>query len=107
MISLSSGSTIDATQELFTLSMCNFIGSFFSSMPITGSFSRSAVNHASGVQTPFGGVITEHANDSGESDTLLSFAQEYFPGTNGTHRKSVELKEVAFGDTSTTLNHRK
>ncbi|KAJ8915023.1 hypothetical protein NQ315_015998 [Exocentrus adspersus] len=53
-----SGSTIDATQELFTLSMCNFIGSFFSSMPITGSFSRSAVNHASGVQTPFGGIIT-------------------------------------------------
>lgn len=27
-------------------------------MPITGSFSRSAVNHASGVQTSFGGVIT-------------------------------------------------
>ncbi|KAJ8959235.1 hypothetical protein NQ318_022498 [Aromia moschata] len=53
-----SGSTIDATQELFTLSMCNVIGSFFSSMPITGSFSRSAVNHASGVQTPFGGIIT-------------------------------------------------
>lgn len=53
-----SGSTIDATQELFTLSLCNMIGSFFSSMPITGSFSRSAVNHASGVQTPLGGVIT-------------------------------------------------
>ncbi|CAH0563575.1 unnamed protein product [Brassicogethes aeneus] len=53
-----SGTIIDATQELFTLSMCNVIGSFFSSMPITGSFSRSAVNHASGVQTPFGGVIT-------------------------------------------------
>ncbi|CAH1996912.1 unnamed protein product [Acanthoscelides obtectus] len=53
-----SGSTIDATQELFTLSMCNIIGSFFSSMPITGSFSRSAVNHASGVQTPAGGIVT-------------------------------------------------
>ncbi|XP_018570602.1 sodium-independent sulfate anion transporter [Anoplophora glabripennis] len=53
-----SGSSIDATQELFTLSMCNVIGSFFSSMPITGSFSRSAVNHASGVLTPFGGIIT-------------------------------------------------
>nr|CAH7721953.1 unnamed protein product [Callosobruchus chinensis] len=53
-----SGATIDATQELFTLSMCNIIGSFFSSMPITGSFSRSAVNHASGVQTPLGGMVT-------------------------------------------------
>lgn len=49
---------IDATQELFTLSMCNVFGSFFSSMPITGSFSRSAVNHASGVQTPLGGIFT-------------------------------------------------
>lgn len=27
-------------------------------MPITGSFSRSAVNHASGVRTPLGGVYT-------------------------------------------------
>lgn len=53
-----SGEIIDATQELLTLSLCNIIGSFFSSMPITGSFSRSAVNHASGVQTPFGGIIT-------------------------------------------------
>ncbi|XP_044758384.1 sodium-independent sulfate anion transporter-like isoform X2 [Coccinella septempunctata] len=53
-----SGSIIDATQELVTLSMCNVIGSFFSSMPITGSFSRSAVNHASGVQTPAGGIFT-------------------------------------------------
>ncbi|KAL3272434.1 hypothetical protein HHI36_013915 [Cryptolaemus montrouzieri] len=53
-----SGAIIDASQELFTLSMCNVIGSFFSSMPITGSFSRSAVNHASGVQTPAGGIFT-------------------------------------------------
>ncbi|XP_076275104.1 sodium-independent sulfate anion transporter-like isoform X1 [Rhynchophorus ferrugineus] len=53
-----SGEVIDATQELLTLSLCNIIGSFFSSMPVTGSFSRSAVNHASGVQTPFGGIIT-------------------------------------------------
>lgn len=30
-------------------------------MPITGSFSRSAVNHASGVQTPLGGVLTGKA----------------------------------------------
>ncbi|XP_008197201.2 sodium-independent sulfate anion transporter [Tribolium castaneum] len=53
-----SGQMIDATQELMTLSMCNVFGSFFSSMPITGSFSRSAVNHASGVRTPLGGVYT-------------------------------------------------
>lgn len=49
---------VDATQELFTLSLANIFGSFFSSMPVTGSFSRSAVNHASGVETQLGGVYT-------------------------------------------------
>lgn len=34
------------------------LGSFVSSMPVTGSFSRSAVNHASGVRTPIGGLYT-------------------------------------------------
>ncbi|XKL61562.1 hypothetical protein PGB90_008619 [Kerria lacca] len=53
-----SGETVDATQELYTLGICNVIGSFVSSMPVTGSFSRSAVNHASGVRTPIGGLYT-------------------------------------------------
>lgn len=53
-----SGDSIDATQELFTLGICNVLGSFASSMPVTGSFSRSAVNHASGVKTPMGGLYT-------------------------------------------------
>ncbi|KAL1497197.1 hypothetical protein ABEB36_008194 [Hypothenemus hampei] len=68
-----SGEIIDATQELFTLSLCNILGSFFSSMPVTGSFSRSAVNHASGVQTALGGIIT------GSMVILaLSFLTPYF-----------------------------
>lgn len=49
---------IDATQELLTLGICNVLGSCASSMPVTGSFSRSAVNHASGVKTPMGGLYT-------------------------------------------------
>ncbi|GBP82785.1 Sodium-independent sulfate anion transporter [Eumeta japonica] len=53
-----SGDSIDATQELLTLSLSNVLGSFVGAMPITGSFSRSAVNHASGVATQFGGVYT-------------------------------------------------
>ncbi|XP_054285137.1 sodium-independent sulfate anion transporter-like [Macrosteles quadrilineatus] len=53
-----SGDSVDATQELFTLGLCNMLGSFVSSMPVTGSFSRSAVNHASGVRTPMGGLYT-------------------------------------------------
>ncbi|KAG8306811.1 hypothetical protein J6590_038752 [Homalodisca vitripennis] len=53
-----SGDSVDATQELLTLGVCNFFGAFVSSMPVTGSFSRSAVNHASGVRTPMGGLYT-------------------------------------------------
>lgn len=52
------GGGIDATRELFALSLSNILGSFVSSMPVTGSFSRSAVNHASGVRTPIGGIYT-------------------------------------------------
>ncbi|XP_058456090.1 sodium-independent sulfate anion transporter-like isoform X2 [Malaya genurostris] len=54
----SKGKTIDATQEMIALGLCNLAGSFFSSMPVTGSFTRSAVNNSSGVRTPAGGVTT-------------------------------------------------
>jgi sodium-independent sulfate anion transporter 11 len=52
------GAMVDATQEMITLGFCNIVGSFFMSMPISGSFTRSAVNNASGVRTPFGGLYT-------------------------------------------------
>jgi solute carrier family 26 (sodium-independent sulfate anion transporter), member 11 len=52
------GAGINATRELIALSLSNILGSFFSSIPVTGSFSRSAVNHASGVKTPIGGIYT-------------------------------------------------
>ncbi|XP_029173687.1 sodium-independent sulfate anion transporter-like [Nylanderia fulva] len=54
----SRGKSLDATQEMLTLGLCNVVGSFFHSMPVTGSFSRSAVNNASGVRTPLGGMYT-------------------------------------------------
>lgn len=47
----------DATQEIIALSLCNIFGSFLGSMPVTGSFSRSALYQASGVQTPAAGII--------------------------------------------------
>ncbi|XP_054736007.1 sodium-independent sulfate anion transporter isoform X2 [Anastrepha obliqua] len=53
-----SSAGISPTRELIALSLSNVVGSFFSSMPVTGSFSRSAVNHASGVRTPIGGFYT-------------------------------------------------
>lgn len=52
------GKPVDASQEMIALGICNLMGSFVSSMPTTGSFSRTAVNCASGVRTPMGGIIT-------------------------------------------------
>lgn len=52
------GSGVDPTRELIALSLANVCGSFVSSLPVTGSFSRSAVNHATGVKTPIGGLYT-------------------------------------------------
>ncbi|XP_055691983.1 sodium-independent sulfate anion transporter-like isoform X2 [Lutzomyia longipalpis] len=54
----SKGKTVDATQEMIALGACNIMGSFVLSMPITGSFTRTAVNNTSGVKTTFGGVFT-------------------------------------------------
>ena len=44
--------------NMFTLGVCNILSSFFRSMPVTSSFSRSAVNVASGVKTPMSGLYT-------------------------------------------------
>ncbi|XP_055851407.1 sodium-independent sulfate anion transporter [Episyrphus balteatus] len=54
----SKGKTIDASQEMIALGLCNVMGSFVSSMPTTGSFTRTAINNASGVKTTLGGAIT-------------------------------------------------
>lgn len=49
---------IDQDQELTYIGTINLFGSFFSCMPVTGGFSRTAVNAESGVKSPLGGVIT-------------------------------------------------
>ena len=49
---------LHASHEIFALGMCQLVGSFAGSLPITASFGRSTVNSASGVQTPFGGIVT-------------------------------------------------
>lgn len=49
------GSTsVDGTQEMIAIGMCNIVSSFCQSMPATGSFTRTAINHASGVLTQAG-----------------------------------------------------
>ena len=40
------------------LGFCNLFGSFVQSMPIAACLSRTAVNSASGVKTPLGGIYT-------------------------------------------------
>ncbi|XP_074576535.1 LOW QUALITY PROTEIN: putative sulfate transporter 4.2 [Curcuma longa] len=51
------GYDLDSNQELFGLGVANICGSFFSSYPSTGSFSRSAVNNESGAQTGLSGIV--------------------------------------------------
>ncbi|XP_012271518.1 sodium-independent sulfate anion transporter [Orussus abietinus] len=68
-----SGQTIDASQEMVTLGACNILGSFVSSMPTCGAFTRSALASASGIQTPLAGLYT------GTMTLLaLSFLTPYF-----------------------------
>ncbi|KAF2129652.1 sulfate permease [Dothidotthia symphoricarpi CBS 119687] len=48
---------VDPAQELVYLGFTNFFNSFFSSMPVGGAMSRTAVNSDSGVKSPAYGLI--------------------------------------------------
>lgn len=52
------GYELEAGQELLALGLSNLVGAMFSSYPVTGSFSRSAVNNATGAVSQFAGLIT-------------------------------------------------
>lgn len=45
-------------QEMMALGLANVVGSFFQSYPVTGGFSRSAVNHNAGAKTPLAMFIS-------------------------------------------------
>ncbi|MCM3715891.1 solute carrier family 26 protein [Alkalihalobacillus oceani] len=45
-------------QELVGIGLANVAGSFFSAYPVTGGFSRSAVNYQAGARTPLASLIT-------------------------------------------------
>jgi len=45
-------------QELLALGAANLIGSLFQSYPVTGGFSRSAVNYQAGAHTPIASLIS-------------------------------------------------
>ena len=52
----SGGHYIDPNQELIALGATNLICSLFHGFPVTGSFSRTAVNAASGAQSALSSV---------------------------------------------------
>jgi len=47
-----------ANQELIALGAANVLGSFFQSYPVTGGFSRTAVNDQAGANTPLASIIS-------------------------------------------------
>ncbi len=49
---------VDPNQELVALGAANLGGSFFGAYPVTGGFSRTAVNAQAGAKTPLAGLIT-------------------------------------------------
>lgn len=49
---------VDSDQELRALGLANIFGSFFSAYPVTGGFSRSAVNYQSGARTGLASILT-------------------------------------------------
>ncbi|CAH0723073.1 unnamed protein product, partial [Brenthis ino] len=65
----SEGAHVDATQEMVALGVCNIASSLVDSMPVSGALSRGAVNHASGVASPAGGLYT---------GALVLLALQYF-----------------------------
>jgi SulP family sulfate permease len=50
--------TIDPDQELRALGLANISASFFSAYPVTGGFSRTAVNYETGGQTGLSSIVT-------------------------------------------------
>ena len=66
-------SSLRPNQELIALGASNLIGSIFHSYPISGGFSRSAVNHQLGAKTVFSGFISALV-----VGLVLLFFTEYF-----------------------------
>jgi SulP family sulfate permease len=52
------GDGIDSNKELIGLGLANIGGAFFGSYPVTGGFSRTAVNEQAGAKTGLAGIIT-------------------------------------------------
>ncbi len=65
---------VNANQELIALGAANIGGSFFQAFPVTGGFSRTAVNHDAGARTGLAGVVSA----GGVTLTLLFFTPLFY-----------------------------
>ena len=57
-ISAQTKQMVNVDQEFIGQGLANFIGSFFQSYPVSGSFSRTAINYAAGAKTGISSVIS-------------------------------------------------
>jgi SulP family sulfate permease len=49
---------VDSNKELLSLGLANMIGSFFKSFPVSGGFSRSAVNEQAGAKSGLASIVS-------------------------------------------------
>ncbi len=57
-ISAQTGQKVDVNQEFIGQGLANVVGSFFQCYPVSGSFSRTAINSATGAKTGISSVIS-------------------------------------------------
>ncbi|MBU1453462.1 MAG: sodium-independent anion transporter, partial [Proteobacteria bacterium] len=57
-ISIKSKQKVDVDQEFIGQGLANLIGSFFHCYPVSGSFSRSAINYAAGAKTGISSIVS-------------------------------------------------
>lgn len=50
--------SVQANRELFGIGAANTTGGFFQGLPVSGSFSRSAINEQAGARTPFSNIFS-------------------------------------------------
>ena len=65
------GNVVKSNQELLGLGSANLFGSFFSCLPVAGSFSRTSINANAGAKSPLASIVT---------GVVLLFTVQYLTG---------------------------
>ena len=88
--------SVNATQEMLTLGLCNIVGSFASSMPTAGAFTRSAVSSASGIQTPMAGLYSGNTQFNHFKNNFKKFTAWFMQKTRQINVERKLLKMIIF-----------